>query len=108
VPDVAHLAARVLFNAQLTNANALAGDGQMAVDADDRRALEPRGDAAVQVLLPRDVELADDARVEEQGDLDRNVDGLSVDGERRGVVDVVRARCLALDAVDDVLLGWAS
>ena len=48
--------------------------------------------------------LAHDVQVRTQGDDDGIVQSLAVDGERRGVVDVVGAGGAVLDAVDDFLL----
>ena len=47
---------------------------------------------------------AHDVQVRTQGDDDGVVQGLAVDGERRGVVDVIGAGGAVLDAVDDFLL----
>ena len=60
VADVGDLAAGVLLDAQLDDADLLAAERDLALDAQDAGALEAGGDAAVQVLLARDVELADD------------------------------------------------
>ena len=57
---VAHFPATVLFDAYLRYRQLPAPKGNLTVHAHDRSALKPRRNAAVQVLLPRDVDLVDD------------------------------------------------
>ena len=101
---VRHLAARVLLDAHVGHREPPALERQPAVDADDRRALEARGNRAVEVLLPGDVHLVDDVHVHHQAQLDRHVDGLLVHQERRRVVHLVRADVEVVQEVDDLLL----
>ena len=77
----------------------------LALDAQDAGALEAGGDAAVEVLLARDVELADDVGLEQQRHLHGDLQGLAVEQEGRRVVDLVGAGGLVLDAVDHDLAG---
>ena len=57
---VADLSAGILFYTQLTDVDGAVAKRDVAVGPDDGRALESRGNAAVQVLLAGDVDLADE------------------------------------------------
>ena len=104
VADVTDLAAGVLLDAQLDEADVLLRQLEQAFHAHDGGTLEARRDGAVEVLFTGDMHFAHDVQVRTQGDDDGVVQSLAVDGERRGVVDVVGAGGAVLDAVDDFLL----
>ena len=78
--------------------------GSHAVDADDGRPLEARGNRPVEVLLSGDVDLVDDVHIHRQAQLDGHVDGLLVHQKRRRVVHLVGADVLRVQEVDDLLL----
>ena len=50
-------------------------EGQAAVEADDGRALEAGGNAAVEILFPGDVDLVDDVHAHGEADFDGHVEG---------------------------------
>ncbi len=103
--DIGHFAAGILLDAQLDDAHLFAAERDLALDAQDAGALEARGDAAVQVLLARDVELADDVALEQQRHLHGDLHRLAVEQEGGRVVYFVGAGGLVLDAVDHDLAG---
>ena len=103
VPDVGNLAAGVFFHAELDEAHLLVAQRNLAVDAEDGGALETRRDGTVEILFAGDVDLAHDLQLGSEGNLEGVLQSLGVDRERRGVVDLVRARGAVRDAVDDVL-----
>ena len=103
VADVADLAAGILLDGQLPDVDRAAVEGHLAVDRDDRRALESGRDAAVEVLLAGDVDLVDDLHPHQQGNGDRAVQGLPVQLERRSVIHLVGAYRLVLQQIDDLL-----
>ncbi len=105
VTAVRHLAARILFDAHLEDGQLAPAERQAAVDADNGGALEPGGDRAVEVLLPRDVDFVDDVAAEHQALLDGDVHRVLVDEEGRRVIHLVRADVLLVQQVDDVLPG---
>ena len=105
VADVADLAAGVLLEAELDDPDVPSLVGDLPVDADDRRPLEPRRDAPVEVLLAGDVQLVDHLAVVEQADLEGDVQRLLVDHEGRRVVHLVGADGLPFDPVDDLFFG---
>jgi hypothetical protein len=105
VPHVGHLATGILLQPQLVNADFPALIRYPAVHPDDRRALKTGGDAAVEVLLAGHVELVHQLEIQHQGHLEGDVQGLLVQHERRRVVHFVGAYRVAIDAVDDLLLG---
>ncbi len=102
---VADLAARVLLDADLADVDLPVPVGDVPIGADDGRALETRGDAAVQVLLARDVHLAHHVAPQHHGHGNAAVQGLVVDLEGRGIVHLVGADGLVVQQVDDVLAG---
>jgi hypothetical protein len=103
--DVGDLAAGVLFQAELDKAYLLVLQLDLPFHPDDRGALEAGGDGAVEVLLARDMDLPYYFQFREQGDLERLVEGLAVEGEGWGVVNVVGACGFVGDAVNDLLAG---
>ena len=100
VADIGHFAAGILLDAQLDDPDLLPLERDLALDAQDAGALESGGDAAVEVLLARDVELADDIGLEQQRHLHGDLHRLAVEQEGRRVVDLIGAGGLVLDAVD--------
>ena len=104
VPAVAHLAAGVLLDRHLRDGERPAAERDLPVHADDGGPLEAGRDRAVEVLLPRDVDLVDDVAAEHEALLDGDVDRLLVHEERGRVVHLVGADVLHVEEVDDVLL----
>ena len=102
--DVANLAAGVLFDAQLDEADIFLRQLEQAFHAHDGGTLEACRDGAVEVLFTGDMHFAHNVQVRTQGDDDGVVQGLAVNRERRSVIDVVGAGGAVLDAVDDFLL----
>ena len=111
VAHVGDLASRVFFQGELADAQDLVAaqdavaEGDGAAQAHHGRALEARGDGAVQVLLAHDVELAHELEVIEARHLQGVAHGLLVHGEGRGVVHLVGADAAACQPVDDLLAG---
>lgn len=81
VPGVGDLAAGILLDAELDDSYLLAAQRDLALDAQDAGALEAGGNAAVEVLLAGDVQLADDVALQQQRRLDGDLHGLAVDAE---------------------------
>ncbi len=105
VPAVAHLPAGILLEAKLADADPAVLVGDPAVRAQDGRSLEAGGDAAVEVLLPGDVELAHDIAAEEQGHFEGDVERLLVELEGRRIVHLVGADVLGVELVNDLFVG---
>jgi hypothetical protein len=110
VPDVAHLAAGILLQGELPDAEGTIhaqlryAEAHRAVQADHRGALEARGDGAVQILLAHHVELRHQVEPQERGHLDGDAYGFVVDLEGRRVIDLVGAHRASLELVDDLLV----
>ena len=105
MPLVFNFPAGILFQSQLNDVNFLTLERYPAIDPDNRRPLESGRNRPVEVLLPGDVDFADDFTVEQHGDFDRDIDSLLVDRKGRVVVQFVSAGGFLIDAVDDLLLG---
>ena len=103
--DVRHLAAGVLFEAQLYESNLFVLKLQLTLDADDRRPLEACRYAAVEVLFPGDVHFAYHIHLCSEGYTDGYLQGLRVDGERRCIVDLIGAGRLIIETVGYLLAG---
>ncbi len=103
VAYVRHLAAGVLLEAQLYQPHLLVFKLQLTLDADDGRPLKAGRNAAVEVLFPGDVHLAHHIHPCCQGYADGYLQGLRVDGEGRGIVDLIGAGRLVVDAVGNLL-----
>ncbi len=100
--DIAHLAAGVLLEAELDDADGTILVGNRPVDADNGGALETGGNGAIEVLLASDVQLVDHDAVVEHGDAEGDVKGLFIELEGRGIVHLISADGLAVDLVDDL------
>src|SRR4030042_5022494 len=97
--DVGYLTTGILLEAQLDDPDFFMAERDLPLDAQDAGALEAGGNAAVQVLLAGDMELADDIGFEQQGHFHGDLQGPAVEQERRRVVDLVSAGGFIFDTV---------
>ena len=87
----------------MNDAYLLVGKEDTPLDSDDGGTLESSRYTPIQVLLSCDMQLADDARLEEQCNLHRDGERITVDGKWWSIVDIVGARRLAFEPIGYVL-----